>query len=82
MEAQYDDEILRDIAVTEYCYLVSYMIRHRIPDRQFIEVNSKPRKAPRTEKGRQDLVDLAFHRPMEYAIRLAQRKQPGPGREM
>jgi hypothetical protein len=36
-----------------------------------IEVNAKPRKSPTTEKGRQDLVDLAFQRPMRYAIRLA-----------
>ncbi|MCF8564836.1 YheC/YheD family protein [Alicyclobacillus tolerans] len=39
-----------------------------------IEVNSKPWKSPTTEKGRQDLVDLAFARPMQYAIRLAQHK--------
>jgi glutathione synthase/RimK-type ligase-like ATP-grasp enzyme len=39
-----------------------------------IEVNSKPWKSPTTEKGRQDLVDLAFKRPMQYAIRLAQHK--------
>ncbi|GLG00640.1 hypothetical protein Alches_06790 [Alicyclobacillus hesperidum subsp. aegles] len=37
-----------------------------------IEVNSKPRKAPRSEKGRQDLVDLSFRRPIGYAIYLAQ----------
>lgn len=36
-----------------------------------IEVNSKPWKSPTTEKGRQDLVDLAFSRPMTYALRLA-----------
>ncbi|EPZ53060.1 YheC/YheD family protein [Alicyclobacillus acidoterrestris] len=36
-----------------------------------IEVNSKPRKTPTTEKGRQDLVDLSFERPMRYAIYLA-----------
>ncbi|WAH40132.1 YheC/YheD family protein [Alicyclobacillus fastidiosus] len=36
-----------------------------------IEVNSKPRKAPTTDKGRQDLVDLSFERPMRYAIYLA-----------
>lgn len=36
-----------------------------------IEVNAKPRKSPTTEKGRQDLVDLAFQRPMRYAVRLA-----------
>lgn len=36
-----------------------------------IEVNAKPRKTPTTEKGRQDLVDLAFERPIRYAIRLA-----------
>lgn len=39
-----------------------------------IEVNSKPWKSPVTEKGRQDLVDLAFARPMQYAIWLAQHK--------
>lgn len=39
-----------------------------------IEVNSKPWKSPSTEKGRQDLVDLAFARPMQYAIWLAQHK--------
>ncbi|WAH35332.1 YheC/YheD family endospore coat-associated protein [Alicyclobacillus dauci] len=36
-----------------------------------IEVNSKPRKAPSTEKGRKDLVDLSFERPIRYAIYLA-----------
>lgn len=36
-----------------------------------IEVNSKPHKTPETEKGRQDLVDLSFERPMGYAIYLA-----------
>jgi glutathione synthase/RimK-type ligase-like ATP-grasp enzyme len=36
-----------------------------------IEVNSKPRKTPTTEKGRQDLVDLSFERPIRYAIYLA-----------
>jgi hypothetical protein len=39
-----------------------------------IEVNSKPWKRPYTEKGRQDLVDLAFTRPMEYAIYLANKR--------
>lgn len=38
-----------------------------------IEVNSKPWKRPFTESGRQDLVDRAFERPMEYAIFLASR---------
>lgn len=36
-----------------------------------IEVNSKPWKAPVTEKGRTDLVDLAFIRPIQYAKHLA-----------
>jgi glutathione synthase/RimK-type ligase-like ATP-grasp enzyme len=39
-----------------------------------IEVNAKPWKSPTTDKGRQDLVDLAFMRPMEYALQLAQLK--------
>ncbi|GMA48896.1 hypothetical protein GCM10025857_02530 [Alicyclobacillus contaminans] len=39
-----------------------------------IEVNSKPWKSPTTETGRQDIVDLAFSRPMEYALRLAKAK--------
>ncbi len=39
-----------------------------------IEVNSKPWKSPTTEKGRQEIVDLAFSRPMEYAFRLANMK--------
>jgi glutathione synthase/RimK-type ligase-like ATP-grasp enzyme len=39
-----------------------------------IEVNSKPWKKPFTEKGRQDLVDLSFSRPIAYAIWLAQKK--------
>ncbi|MCL6516243.1 MAG: YheC/YheD family protein [Alicyclobacillus sp.] len=39
-----------------------------------LEVNSKPWKASSTDKGRQDLVDLSFLRPMEYAIRLAQER--------
>jgi glutathione synthase/RimK-type ligase-like ATP-grasp enzyme len=39
-----------------------------------IEVNSKPRKTPVTERGRQDLVDLAFARPVEYALYLARAK--------
>ena len=39
-----------------------------------IEVNSKPRKSPKTEKGRQDLVDLSFKRPIVYAIRLAKNR--------
>lgn len=39
-----------------------------------IEVNSKPWKAPYTEKGRQDLVDLSFTRPIEYAVWLTQQK--------
>lgn len=38
-----------------------------------IEVNSKPRKAPKTSNGRQDLVDLSFERPIGYAIYLATR---------
>jgi glutathione synthase/RimK-type ligase-like ATP-grasp enzyme len=37
-----------------------------------IEVNSKPWKSATTEKGRQDLVDLAFQRPIQYAIHLAE----------
>lgn len=37
-----------------------------------IEANSKPWKSPTTEKGRQDLVDLSFTRPIEYAVWLAQ----------
>lgn len=36
-----------------------------------IEVNSKPHKTLSTNKGRQDLVDLAFERPIYYAIYLA-----------
>lgn len=36
-----------------------------------IEVNSKPWKTPDTVRGRRDLVDLAFRRPMAYAIHLA-----------
>lgn len=36
-----------------------------------IEVNSKPWKSPTTERGRQDLVDLSFKRPIEYAVWLA-----------
>lgn len=36
-----------------------------------IEVNSKPRKSATTEKGRQDLVDLSFERPIRYALYLA-----------
>lgn len=39
-----------------------------------IEVNSKPWKSPTTEKGRQDLVDLSFSRPIAYAVWLAQHK--------
>jgi hypothetical protein len=39
-----------------------------------LEVNSKPWKASSTDKGRQDLVDLSFTRPIEYAIRLAQQR--------
>jgi glutathione synthase/RimK-type ligase-like ATP-grasp enzyme len=39
-----------------------------------IEVNSKPWKSPTTEKGRQDLVDLGFTRPMQYAIHLSQKQ--------
>ena len=39
-----------------------------------IEVNSKPWKRPYTEKGRQDLVDLAFERPIQYAIYLANQR--------
>jgi len=37
-----------------------------------IEVNSKPWKSPKTDKGRQDLVDLSFERPVLYAMRIAQ----------
>jgi hypothetical protein len=36
-----------------------------------IEVNSKPRKALETERGRRDLVELAFARPMQYAMHVA-----------
>jgi glutathione synthase/RimK-type ligase-like ATP-grasp enzyme len=36
-----------------------------------IEVNSKPWKTPESEKGRPELTELAFVRPMQYAIRLA-----------
>ncbi len=36
-----------------------------------IEVNSKPWKTVETNSGRQDLVDLAFARPMKYAVYLA-----------
>jgi len=39
-----------------------------------IEVNSKPWKSATTERGRQDLVDLAFERPMRYAIYLSKQK--------
>lgn len=35
-----------------------------------IEVNSKPWKRPYTDTGRQDLVDLAFERPIQYAVHL------------
>ncbi|WP_230087846.1 YheC/YheD family protein [Alicyclobacillus mali (ex Roth et al. 2021)] len=38
-----------------------------------IEVNSKPRKAPASASGRDDLVELSFRRPMEYALFLARR---------
>lgn len=41
-----------------------------------IEVNSKPRKSATTDKGRQDLVDLSFNRPMGYAIHLATTTNP------
>lgn len=37
-----------------------------------IEVNSKPWKSPTTEKGSQEIVDLAFARPMRYAVWLAE----------
>ncbi|MDP9728924.1 YheC/YheD family endospore coat-associated protein [Alicyclobacillus tolerans] len=37
-----------------------------------IEVNSKPHKTPTTQAGRQDLVDLSFRRPIEFAVYLAQ----------
>ncbi|MCY0889156.1 MAG: YheC/YheD family protein [Alicyclobacillaceae bacterium] len=36
-----------------------------------IEVNSKPHKSASTETGRQDLVDLSFARPMQFARFLA-----------
>ncbi|RIV29323.1 YheC/YheD family protein [Alicyclobacillaceae bacterium I2511] len=36
-----------------------------------IEVNSKPWKAPDTHSGRRDLVELAFKRPLQYALYLA-----------
>ncbi|MCL6637318.1 MAG: YheC/YheD family protein [Alicyclobacillus sp.] len=36
-----------------------------------LEVNAKPWKAPDTERGRKDLVDLAFTRPVQYAAFLA-----------
>lgn len=39
-----------------------------------IEVNSKPRKAPASASGRDDLVELSFRRPMEYALYLARRR--------
>lgn len=38
-----------------------------------IEVNSKPWKTTATTKGRQDLVDLSFERPIQYAYYLANR---------
>ncbi len=37
-----------------------------------IEVNSKPWKAPHTQTGREDLVELAFKRPLQYALYLIQ----------
>ncbi|WP_051344100.1 YheC/YheD family protein [Alicyclobacillus herbarius] len=37
-----------------------------------IEVNSKPWKTPESAKGRQDLTELAFIRPIQYAIHLAE----------
>ncbi|MCL6548525.1 MAG: YheC/YheD family protein [Alicyclobacillus sp.] len=40
-----------------------------------IEVNSKPWKTPLTRKGRQDLADLAFRRPIQYALRLARQQR-------
>ncbi|WP_076347015.1 YheC/YheD family endospore coat-associated protein [Alicyclobacillus vulcanalis] len=39
-----------------------------------IEVNSKPRKAPASASGRDDLVELSFRRPMEYALFLTRRQ--------
>ncbi len=39
-----------------------------------IEVNSKPWKSPTTEKGSQQIVDLAFERPIQYAAWLAEHK--------
>ncbi|WP_206830723.1 YheC/YheD family protein [Alicyclobacillus fructus] len=38
-----------------------------------IEVNSKPRKAPASASGRDDLVELSFRRPIEYALFLARK---------
>lgn len=39
-----------------------------------IEVNSKPWKSPTTEKGSQEIVDLAFERPIRYALWLSEQK--------
>ncbi|MBX5437563.1 MAG: YheC/YheD family protein [Alicyclobacillaceae bacterium] len=39
-----------------------------------IEVNSKPWKTTLSLRGRQDLADLAFTRPIQYAIWLSRRK--------
>ncbi|MCL6626145.1 MAG: YheC/YheD family protein [Alicyclobacillus shizuokensis] len=36
-----------------------------------IEVNSKPWKTPQTSRGRQELTELAFIRPMQYAMHVA-----------
>lgn len=40
-----------------------------------IEVNSKPWKSPTTENGSQEIVDLAFERPIRYAKYLAENKR-------
>ncbi|QQE80950.1 YheC/YheD family protein [Alicyclobacillus sp. SO9] len=49
-----------------------------------IEVNSKPWKTTLTEKGRQDLVDLAFLRPVRYARYLSRLTDSiqTPGKEL
>lgn len=39
-----------------------------------IEVNSKPWKSVETQSGRKDLVELAFARPMKYAVYLAEQQ--------
>jgi glutathione synthase/RimK-type ligase-like ATP-grasp enzyme len=40
-----------------------------------IEVNSKPWKTAKTDRGRKDLVDLSFARPMQYAVYLAEQQE-------